>query len=37
MNLDFLSIHPEIHKQYIAHDVLESESEPDIWAWSLVL
>jgi len=29
-NLDFLSIHPEMHNQYIAHDILESESE--IWA-----
>jgi len=26
-NLHFLSIHPEIHYQYITHDVLGSESE----------
>jgi len=31
-NLDRLSIHPEIHNQYITHDILESESE--IWATS---
>jgi len=29
-NLGFLSIHPEIHNQYIIHDILVSESESEI-------